>query len=82
MKRIGIFCLAFAFAFSLVSNNLVFSSECQGEKAAQAEEGKKDETAAPAEPEGAKADKATEAEKAVEEGKATEAAEPEKAVEE
>ena len=77
MKKILFVFVAFAFIFSLVSTNVAFSTQCHGEKAAQAEEGKKDE-AAPAESEKAKAAEAAEPEKA-EEPAAAEEAESEKA---
>jgi hypothetical protein len=67
MKRILSLFFAFAFLFSLVSTNVVFFSGCTSEKAEQAEEEEKGETAAPAESEGAKAPEAAEPEKAEEE---------------
>ena len=78
MKKALTLFLAVAFVFSLVSTNVVFSTECHDEKAAQAEEGKKDAVADAAESEGAKAQKAAEPEKADEAVKAPEADKAEK----
>ena len=78
MKKALTLFLAVAFVFSLISTNVVFSTECHDEKAAQAEEGKKDEAADTAESEEAKAPEAAESEKAEEAAKAPEADKPEK----
>ena len=78
MKKVLTLFLALAFVFSLVSTNVVFSTECHDEKAAQADEGKKDEAADTAESEGAKTPEAAEPEKAEEAVKAPEADKPEK----